>query len=454
MQRIFLGDNTSTVTNANRLNCTANDIRISGVARDAQGNARVSPSSCNEGVPFTLTATFEVVVTANSRYDAGFFFRIDGGDTARGDGNTASGLCSLSWLDPGISPALNLDTDFCGDLNSGTYGVTFSIPNVQCVAAPNTNPPLLKLPNCTSWHSNQGTFCDPPPPPEDKFYFKPDTKSKCVCDDTFTVPVHVETATISVTKDASPASLPEPGGEFTYTVGVTNTSDFTTVILDRICDDQFGTVVKVAAAPDCTTGNIGSINSTDCVVPQTLTAPFAGTPPQYSCTFKASVTGEPKTVTDKVTVYGHTDPSNKPVQGDHTAQVSISDVPPTAQVIKSLDSLQCAIVRYGVKVQNRDTAESLTLTALSDNTFGNIANYQGGTPPLGENVVSSTCSVPQTLTKDDGNDNSGTDQYTCTFDAKFCASSHTDKVTGTLNDNNNNTLNKDSNELTVNVSAE
>ena len=78
MQKVF----GTPVTNSNRLNCTANDIRISGVAKDAQGNPLVSPSSCIEGSEFTLDATFQVNVTANARYDGGFFFRIDGTGTA------------------------------------------------------------------------------------------------------------------------------------------------------------------------------------------------------------------------------------------------------------------------------------------------------------------------------------------------------------------------------------
>src|SRR5437773_1932585 len=88
MQRAFIGP-TGNVTNANRLNCTANDIRLSKATS-------VSPSSCVEGTTFDLTATFETNVTANARYDAGFFFRTDGGSNARGDGNTAGGVCSLS----------------------------------------------------------------------------------------------------------------------------------------------------------------------------------------------------------------------------------------------------------------------------------------------------------------------------------------------------------------------
>ena len=79
------------VENKNRVNCTANDIRLSRAIA-------VSPSSCQRGTTFDLTATFEVNVTANARYDAGFFFRTDGGPNARGDGVNADGQCSLSAL--------------------------------------------------------------------------------------------------------------------------------------------------------------------------------------------------------------------------------------------------------------------------------------------------------------------------------------------------------------------
>jgi hypothetical protein len=120
MQKIF----GTPVTNSNKVNCTANDIRISRAIS-------VSPSSCVRGTTFDLTATFETVVTANARYDAGFFFRIDGGANARGDGVNATGQCSLSALRPPPPlnpPALDLDGDTSGDLNSGTYNVTYTIP--------------------------------------------------------------------------------------------------------------------------------------------------------------------------------------------------------------------------------------------------------------------------------------------------------------------------------------
>src|SRR5262245_66150044 len=70
------------VSRSNMLNCTANDIRISGVAPDGQGGFKISPKTCLNGstIPL-LEATFLVDVTASSRYDAGFYFRIDGHGT-------------------------------------------------------------------------------------------------------------------------------------------------------------------------------------------------------------------------------------------------------------------------------------------------------------------------------------------------------------------------------------
>jgi hypothetical protein len=272
MQRIFIGQ-TGNVTSSNKLNCTANDIRISRATA-------VSPSSCIEGTHFDLTATFETIVTANARYDAGFFFRTDGGTSARGDGNTASGVCSLSALTPGQAPALDLDGDTCGDLNAGTYSLTFTIPQVLCAAAPGTN--LLRLPNCTSWHSNQATACTI----TNQFDFHPDTKSKCVCDDTFTVPVVVESPSGAVLKSATKAVV-------TYQVQVKNNSSTRTVKIDSLVDDTYGDLS--AGAPP--------IQSTTCnTLIGTTVAPGATS---SACTFTVqyNTPGTFGNVTDTVTAH-------------------------------------------------------------------------------------------------------------------------------------------------------
>jgi hypothetical protein len=452
MQRVFMGP-TATLANSNQLNCTANDVSLARAIS-------VSPTTCTAGATFTLNATFQVNVTANSRYDTAYFFRIDGGANARGDGVNATGQCSMTQLDPAVAPALpntgtsGSDGDSCGDLNSGSYSnVVISIPNVLCQDSDGDG--FLNLPNCTSWHSNAGTACNRTD--GNAFDANPDTKSKCVCDDTFQVPVVVQAGSITVTKDSSPASLPEPGGEFTYTVTMTNTATVPSVTIDRICDDRFGLVKTVAGQPACsTTGLIGTVTSTTCVLPQTL-APNGGS---YSCEFKASLAGLPitgadtgttDTVTDTATVFGHdSNTPPKPVSGSDTAQVKITNVPPSLTVVKSLDKLACADLDYKVKVTNTDSGESISLTTLTDSAFGDLTKAT----PDNTKILSTSCAVPQTLEPFGAAQNK--DKYECTFRAHVClsgTSSHTNTATGTVTDNEGGSASADSNSLTVNVCA-
>jgi hypothetical protein len=437
MQKVFGG---STVTSSNQLVCTANDIRLSAATN-------VSPTSCLAGAHFDLTATFTTSVTANARYDAAFFFNTSGGANAR----DVNGTCSVSQLYNNVAPALNLDGDSCGDLNSGTYSLTFTIPNVLCQDSNGDG--FLNLPNCTSWHSNQGTACSLDSNPGDA---NPDTKSKCVCDDTFQVPVTVETGSIVATKDVTTgtdSSKPEPGGQFSYTISVQNTSTVQAITLDRICDDRYGTIAY-AAGPACPAGTIGIIDSTTCSLsPAVVLQPgdHQNPPPAnslYACTFKASVTGSVQTVTDTVIFFGH-DASNHAAQASDSAQVSISDVPPSATVVKSLVGIACADVNYHVKVTNTDSGDAnITLTALDDDTFLSLTSVH-------DNVLSTTCgtaaagagTLPATIAKNG--------VYECDFTAHFCGGSHTNTVTGKIHDVDNPTIDvlQSSNSLTVKVNA-
>jgi hypothetical protein len=295
----------------------------------------------------------------------------------------------------------------------------------------------LNLPNCTSWSQNTGGVCST------SNDAAPGSPSKCNCDIGFNVPIFVETGSIQVTKDALPTSRPEPGGDFVFTVGVHNTAQFTSLTLDRICDDKYGLIAKVASAPACPVGTLGTIKpGTTCAVPQTL-APGG----DYSCSFTGSVISNiATTVTNVVTVFGH-DQNNVALQGSDSAQVAITDVPPSANVVKSLVSLACADVNYRVRVNNTDPAETLTLTALSDDGFGSITSVHGDVLATNCGVVAPTGpgTLPATIPVGGS--------YECEFRAHFCGGSHIDTVTATLNDNDGSTITPASNSLTVNVSA-
>jgi hypothetical protein len=419
--------------------CTANDIQVAFAdnIRDTNGDPL---TQCNSGQTFSFIADFHVTTTASTRYDIGLYFATDGDSNHDG---ARSGVCSANIITPlhtdpasprlvalGSADGVNKDGDTCLDVTTEAgWGkpngkvVTVRVDDVLCTAGANGN---LSLPNCTSWSQNTGAVCTNPT------LAAPGSPSKCSCDVGFTVPILVETGSIQVTKDSSPASLPEPGGEFTFTVQVANTAQFTSLILDRICDDQHGTIVNNTGTA-CAAGSASAINSTTCEVPQTI-APQGS----YSCSFKANVnSGTPTTVTDVVTVFGH-DQNDNPVSGSDSAQVAITNVAPTATVVKSLVDLACADVNYRVRVNNTDSAESLQLTALSDSGFGSITSIH-------DNVLATTCAVPQTI--------AASGNYECDFRAHFCGGSHTNTVTGTLNDNEGGTINPQSNSLTANVSA-
>lgn len=393
------------VTNANRLNCTASDIQLSRAIS-------VSPATCMRGEIFDLTATFETIVTANARYDAAFYFRIDGEGTARGDGPQAAGTCSLSALTAPPAPALKLDADLCGDLNAGTHNVTFTIPDVVCEPGEGTN--HLRLPNCTSWHSNQGTACDigelVGEPIASALDFEPDTKAKCVCDDDFTVPVEVEDATIVVNKTVDPETFPEPGGDATYTVVITNSSKYESVTIATIVDDVYG---------DLGGGDVdASVTYNDCpaLIGEVL-APGAST----FCVFQAQVYGAPGTgVTDAADVCVLQDAVAEPICDGDNSSVAIVDKYAAPTLAKTVES--CVLdVEYQVVVNNNSDVDTLTVMSLADDRFGEVSTVHpagGGfdavtwtdcpTPsesltiaPMGElrckfrgKIASETCNVP------------------------------------------------------------
>ena len=435
--------------NKQNLVCTSNDVRLAKATniRDVSGNPL---SQCQSGSTFSFIADFQVNLGAQARYDVGLYFATDGDSNHNGalggtcDANIISPKVTVQNIDFGSTHFVNLDNpgntnpngDLCGDIDAAHNPqiITVRIDNVLCQAGANGD---LSLPNCTSWREpGANQICTTP---NDAF---PGSPSKCNCEPGFTVPIFVEAGSISVNKqviDPANATIAEPGGQFTYKVTVNNLATVTSVTLHRICDDQYGTIyddgsnVAINGKTACDSGLTGSIDSTLCVLPQTLAG--GG---EYDCTFKASYTpGTAAALTDTVTVYGK-DQNNVDTYSSDSAKVTVSDVAPTASVVKSLDSLLCSTVRYQVKVNNLDDAEALTLSALNDDQFGSITSVH-------DHVLATTCAVPQTI--------AASGNYTCTFDAGFCGGTHTNTVTGTLNDSENNTVSPTGG-VTVNVSAQ
>jgi hypothetical protein len=411
--------------NSQTLGCTANDVRIAsaGNVRDPVTNQPIT-SCIGGGTPppsFTFKADFTVQLTAQTRYDIGLYFAADG--DPNGDG-ARTGQCTVSTVDVTNAPAqfINLDAspDNCGEIvNDAAHNPMIVTLTLTAACVDTDGDGNVNLPNCTSWRqpgSNQ--VCDAP---TDAF---PGSPSKCKCDDTFGIPVIVETAKLTVVKEAAPTTVPETGGTVTYSVEVTNNAQFVSVEIDTLIDDIYGNLhdpANPAVTDNTCPGLVGDV-----------LAPGDST----SCEFKAFVSGDfQQQITDTVEVCGAQQNTGATICDDDDATVTITDVPSTPGLTKTAQSTAaCRVdVNYQVVVSNNSAIDTLTLSALSDNQFGNITSVQG-------NVISTTCgqspgpgALPAQIAP--------LGNYTCTFVGRITGSgtacqnlTHVDTVTGTVTD--------------------
>jgi hypothetical protein len=209
-------------------------------------------------------------------------------------------------------------------------------------------------------------------------------------------------AGIQVVKTANPTSVNEPGGDVTYTYVISNLSTVDTLDVFSLNDDILGNLDGQG----------------DCSLNQSL-APAGSSGDSYQCSVTAPVTGDAgDVITNEVEVkaYDDDDPKNEVTDKD-TATVNVVNVAPAASLTKVPTQMA---VTYVVTVTNDSLAESLTLSDLSDDQFGDLM-------AIDMDVLESDCDVPQEIAIG-GN-------YSGTFVGLVESSSHTNVATGTVNDN-------------------
>lgn len=489
--------------NSQKLNCTANDVRVAK-AINVRGLDGTPLTTCNAGSNFSFIADFLVQTTAKStRSNIGLYFA-----TAAGQTTALTGQCSDNIIPPndplntcsaltsggvlcGSTHYDELDDspDNCGDSSStdptvclnannqvvsctdssvaatfpSTQIVTVEVDNMACPAAGEQ----VTLPNCTSWQIPGKTIlCQASPhfypyPKDTNGHAEaiPGSPSKCNCD---TIPLGItsQSPNVDVVKNcttpngSSNWALPGPastisgctltpeGGDVTYTVSITNASNFGDITITQVCDSQYGQIYTASGVTPscakgalCTTGaGTGCANSTTC-----SSSTLADISTTGSCTFTVTQ-AEAVTVKDTASVLGQGlsgGGSFGPISSNEV-DVTSNEAATTGTITKSYVSTNnvCATVRYNVDVKNTSaggTDETMTLSALSDNTFGDITKYTGSTPTPNMLVLGTTCNVatsspglgtlsglmgagafPYTLPVNGGD-------YTCQFDAQFCA---------------------------------
>jgi hypothetical protein len=220
--------------------------------------------------------------------------------------------------------------------------------------------------------------------------------------------------TINVDKTATPLTEPEPGGDFTFNVVVTNTSP-EVLVIRSLTDNVYGDLTTRA-------------NSTCTNAIGTTLQPSPGPGNTYSCSFTAPFTGNGgDSQTDTVTVTA-TNPSNVTVTDTDDAVVSLTDVLPIIAVNKTATPASLpqpgGQFTFNVVVTNLSN-EPVTITSLTDNVYGDL-NGRG------------TCATGATLAAAPGPGNT----YSCSFTGNFTGvggAQQTDIVTANAVDNDNNT---------------
>lgn len=215
---------------------------------------------------------------------------------------------------------------------------------------------------------------------------------------------------ISVAVSATPDSLAEPGGDFTFAVVVGNPGG-EDVTIDSLMDDTYGDLSALAGS------NCGGLIG-DVLAPSTTSA---------ICTFTGEFTGVAgDTQTNTVTVVGTT-AGDTEVTAEDAATVTIT----AAEEEEEDDGETSVSVRYavspstraepggtfhfGVKVTNTGDDE-VELIALTDNVYGDLDG-------------AGSCETGVLLDPDE--------EYTCTFEEDFtgdAGDTQTNTVTATVED--------------------
>jgi hypothetical protein len=193
---------------------------------------------------------------------------------------------------------------------------------------------------------------------------------------------------IGVTKVASPLSLPEPGGTFTFTIQVSNPSTVDPITITTLTDNIYGNLATRAGS---TCGALIGV----------VLAPGAKSAP---CSFTGPFSGKAgASQTDTVTVTG-VDVNGFPASATAMATVTLTPSGPQIGVTKVADPLTMVApggtFKFTVQVSNPSTLEPVTITSLTDNIYGNLATRAGSTcgALIGVVLAPGATSAPCTFT--------------------------------------------------------
>ncbi len=284
------------------LNCTANDVSITGIS--VVGDT----TSCVGGTNITLDLQMTINFATPDRYDVGIFISNDGKTPQARSTNGGASSCSVSVL-PTASPFLDLDGastgDTCGDGNgtigggtgSGIHYMTNVTVPCQSLSGAGGN---LYIPFVVSWDnqaSPAGGMCTSNLDPV------PNTSSKC--NSPTVVQGSVAVAVLPAITKSDGVSTIFSGSTTNYTITVTNTTGVSlggAVFKDPAVSGIAANSVTCAAAGGAScpaSSTVSAMQGSGIAIP---TMPIGGS---VTFTVNATLTGTPgatRTNTASVTV--------------------------------------------------------------------------------------------------------------------------------------------------------
>lgn len=394
------------------LNCTANDVEITKVVPvDAA-------QECILTETFTFQADINVKTNANERWDTTFYLPLteQSPQMVQGDVENCSIVLPIPNDEPGQLADVDLDNDECGDITKalGPDEYTLANESITMLCSDDDGDGRADFTYCAAWDNIERDNCtvaaDPYPGQI------PNNKSKCNCD-TFNIDVFIKPPAPDINKTLTSTNThPEPGGEYTFTLGFTNPSATTSIFIsgltDEVDDNQDGsyeTSFDLWGSTQVPGGDGVYLTATNCAVGTPLyeVLPSAS----YTCMITVHIVDtdlpddqSPEFYDDVIkfvlqdkngdpVTNGVTCPAGlSPVAGDHCSPirtVNVTNLAPSITVTKTESTGQVlepgGNVTFDVVVTS--TAGSydnpLTITSLMDSDFGNLALYPGSSCATG-----------------------------------------------------------------------
>ena len=187
-----------------------------------------------------------------------------------------------------------------------------------------------------------------------------DDGDELVDTDTATVDILDDPSMITITKNASVTSLPEPGGPVTFNFVVTNNSGADTVTINSLIDSVYGDIT-----------NLTNLPGTTCSVPQVMAPSDV-----YTCSFTVVIDDNAGFVETNVVTATGTDDDGQTVGDTDDETVTLTDVESSILVTKSANLAEVpasgADVEFTVTVENTSVADVVTITSVVDDVFGDV----------------------------------------------------------------------------------